>query len=355
MIFDPILDLFRSKAVTIPPLDGAFRPNTLLDDAGVFADLGEADNLVAFGGKLIASSGNAIYSFAAGREQEMVARFPAPVTALALDPAGKLAVALETGKLFVDGVEQTLPVGVGCISALAFAADGTLWLANGSADYSMANWSSDLMRHGASGSIWKRPPGGAQFSQAASGLAFPYGLLPVDGGVIFSESWKHRLVRLDGANGARRIVADKLPGYPARLSPAPGGGAWLAFFAPRNRLIELVLQETHYRIDMIEQVPREFWIAPALSSSRSFLEPLQCGGIKTMGVHKPWSPSRSYGLAVRLDENLQPLFSYHSRANGHRHGTCSAVELNGRLLVASRGGDCIVDAGSADIAQQKVH
>ena len=33
MILDPILDMFRGKAVTIPPLDGAFRPNTRLDGA----------------------------------------------------------------------------------------------------------------------------------------------------------------------------------------------------------------------------------------------------------------------------------------------------------------------------------
>jgi len=61
-----------------------------------------------------------------------------------------------------------------------------------------------------------------------------------------------------------------------------------------------------------------------------------------MGVHKAWAPSRSYGLVVRLDPNLIPLESLHSRANGSRHGTTSAVEAYGRLLVASKGGDCIV-------------
>ena len=39
MILDPILDIFRGKAITIPPLDGAFRPNTRLDDAPVLAEL----------------------------------------------------------------------------------------------------------------------------------------------------------------------------------------------------------------------------------------------------------------------------------------------------------------------------
>lgn len=71
-----------------------------------------------------------------------------------------------------------------------------------------------------------------------------------------------------------------------------------------------------------------------------------------MGVHKPWSPSRSYGLAVRLDEKMQPLFSLHSRADGTRHGVCSVLEDCGRLLVAARGGDCILDIDPADPARK---
>ena len=46
MIFDPILDLFRGKAITIPPLDGALGPNTALDEAAVLATLPAPDNLV---------------------------------------------------------------------------------------------------------------------------------------------------------------------------------------------------------------------------------------------------------------------------------------------------------------------
>ncbi len=146
-----------------------------------------------------------------------------------------------------------------------------------------------------------------------------------------------------GSAAARlSLYLRELPGYPARLSPAADGGAWLAIFAPCNRLIELVLQETHYRTDMMAGVPREFWIAPALSSGRSFLEPLQCGGIRTMGVHKAWAPSRSYGLVVRLGPDHTPLTSMHSRADGHRHGTTCAIEVDGRLLVASKGGDAVL-------------
>ena len=62
-----------------------------------------------------------------------------------------------------------------------------------------------------------------------------------------------------------------------------------------------MLLEHDYRAAMMREVARPHWIAPALASGASFLEPLQSGGVKTMGIHKPWSPSRSYGLVVRLD------------------------------------------------------
>ncbi|TPM91894.1 hypothetical protein [Mesorhizobium sp. B2-1-3A] len=347
MILDPILDMFRGKAVTIPPLDGAFRPNTRLDDAPAFAELTEPDNLLASGERLLASSGNAVYSLGAGAEPKLVETFASPVSALALSPSGELTVALESGKLLISGKEVSLPADVRCITALAYADDGTLWLANGSAEHAPSQWAADLMKKGASGSLWRCGPGAIGFQKVAGDIAFPNGLHPAGEGVLVSESWRHQLVRFSGATGNRSTVLTHLPGYPARLAPARDGGAWLTLFAPRNRLIEFVLQETHYRQDMIDQVPPAYWIAPALASNRSFLEPLQCGGIRTMGIHKPWSPSRSYGLVVRLDRNMQPQFSLHSRANGTRHGICSVAEKDGRLFIASKGGDCVlaVDSG----------
>ena len=132
------------------------------------------------------------------------------------------------------------------------------------------------------------------------------------------------------------------------MYPAPDGGAWLAVFAPRNRLVEFVLQETDYRLDMMAGVPRDFWPAPALSSGHSFLEPLQFGSIKAMGIHKPWAPSRSCGMVVRLDASMGPTGSFHSRANGTRHGTCSVIENNNQLFVAARGGDCILSMHVSD-------
>jgi len=349
MIFDPILDIFRGKAITIPPLDGAFRANTALDDAAVWTDLADADNLAVAGDSVIASSGPELCALDADGGREVLHRYPAAITALAVAADGSRAVALEGGALWIGDAQATLPAAIGCITALAFGADGGLWLANGSSRHPASGWVVDLMQKNALGSVWKGDAGGHEFRKVAGGLAYPYGLLPEPGagGVIVSESWRHRLIRIDPQTGQSRALLSHLPGYPARLTPAAGGGAWLSIFAPRNRLIELVLQERHYRYDMMASVPREFWIAPALASGNSFLEPLQCGGIRIMGIHKPWSPSRSYGLVVRLDADMTPVASLHSRANGARHGTCSAVEHDGRLLVAAKGGGVVLSLDPA--------
>ncbi|MDP3959248.1 MAG: hypothetical protein Q8Q26_04100 [Pseudorhodobacter sp.] len=340
MIFDPVLDLFRGKAVTIPPLDGAFRPNTALDDAPVFASLPAPDNLVFWQGRVVASSGPNL--MAPGGE--VLHRYGSDITALAVSSSGALAVGLEDGSLTIAGAAMALPTDVRCITALAYGPDGRLWLANGSATLPPGQWAADLMQKNASGSVWVQEDG---WQKMAGGLAWPYGLLPDGMGAIVSESWRHRLVGIEG--GKALPVMESLPGYPARLAPAAGGGAWLALFAPRNRLIEFVLQETRYRHAMMAEVPPEFWIAPALASGRSFLEPLQCGGIRMLGVHKAWSPSRSYGLVVRLDAALIPQFSLHSRANGTRHGVTSVLDHQGQLYIASKGGDCILTGGHTEL------
>jgi hypothetical protein len=352
MIFDPILDFFRGKAVTIPPMDGALKPNTALEEANLVSEVPMPDNLVVDEEAMLFSSSNRLFSVPAESEvrASQLARFEVPITALAVSPGGHMAIGLDDGQVLVwDGLGEKrsvkLPADFSCPTALAFADEATLVIAQGSSRNKPSDWALDLMQKNASGAVWRvtldNDGGNDTATRLANGLAFPYGLLLRENGeIIISESWRHRLLRLkDG--GVQPILA-KLPGYPARLTPAGDGGAWLTLFAPRNRMIEFVLQEDGYRRDMLAEVPREFWIAPALSSGSSFLEPLQCGGVKTMGVHKPWSPSRSYGLVVRLDKNLQPIASFHSRANGCRHGVTSVVEFAGVLVVAAKGGNALL-------------
>jgi hypothetical protein len=132
-------------------------------------------------------------------------------------------------------------------------------------------------------------------------------------------------------------VLDTFPGYPSRMAPAAGGGAWLSVFACRSQLVEFVLREPTLRRRMVAEIDPRYWIAPAFASGQSFLEPLQGGGVKQMGMIKPWAPPRSYGLVVRLDEAGRPRYSLHSRVGGINHGVVAAAECHGALYVLARG------------------
>jgi hypothetical protein len=352
MIFDPILDIFRGKAVTIPPMDGALKPNTALDDAPVVLEVDAPDNLCSDagfgdGGRLLFSSGAAVFALE-GDKVEQVQSFDAAVTALAVSPTGDLAIGLDNGELGLmprNGSPRDLPAtaNLACPTALAFDQSGALYVAQGSARHRPSDWAVDLLSKNAFGSVWRLDLAGrGSAKMIVQGLGFPNGLLADRDSVIVSESWQHRVVRL-AAGGTQKPILEKLPGYPAKLAPAGDGGVWLALFAPRNRLIEFTLLEDAYREQMMRDVPREYWIAPALASGGNFLEPLQCGGVKTMGIHKPWSPSRSYGLVVKLDAQLRPVASFHSRANGRRHGITSVAEVKGRVFAASKGGNAILE------------
>jgi hypothetical protein len=100
---------------------------------------------------------------------------------------------------------------------------------------------------------------------------------------------------------------------------------------------------------MMERIDPEFWMAPCLRSGRSPLEPTQQGSVKHLGILKPWSPSRSYGLVARLDAAYRPTASFHSRANGRRHGVTSCLAFGGRVYFTAKGDGIVasfVDEGS---------
>jgi hypothetical protein len=124
----------------------------------------------------------------------------------------------------------------------------------------------------------------------ASDLAYPSGLLLHDGRIAVSEAGRHRLLDFPTLERqAPRILLDDLPGCPGRLSLAPGGGAWVAVFAPR-------------------------------------------------------APSGLIGLALRLDRDFTPTRSLHGRADGKCHGVSSCLEVRGELIVTCKGGNVVVSA-----------
>jgi hypothetical protein len=339
------------QAVTVPPMDGALRPNQAIEEAPVLLTIEAPDNLCDDGGRILFSSRSSVLELRLAGDAAsaaLIETFDPTITALAAHPGGGAAIALNDGRVVLRGgahggktLSQVGDRPIVCPTALLFADADTLLLALGSQQNPPERWKHDLMQGNASGSVWRVDLAGGTASCLGDRLAYPYGLLQAaDGAVIVSESWRNQLIRLSpGAKPAAQLT--DITGYPARLCAAQSG-AWLAVFAPRSQLIEFVLREKDYRDQMMAEIPEELWIAPSIAATRSFLEPLQGGALKQLGILKPWAPTRSYGLLIRLDGSFEPRASLHSRADGRRHGITSCIELDGRLLATSKGGDAIV-------------
>jgi hypothetical protein len=344
-------------SITIPSMDGALRPNSILDGAPVLLSAPRPDNLAQGADAIFFSSGNSIFALpGAGSQSAGEPRhvFEKPVSCLAAHPSGALVVGT-AGALSVRGgrydgktFAQIGGTPLLCPTAICFDGPDALLVCLGSQTNPPDEWKRDLMERNRSGSVWRLNLADGAAIRLADSLGFPYGVsAAADGKVIVSESWLHRLVRVKAGARAEPVLSD-LPGYPARLAPAPDGGAWLTIFAPRRQMVEFVLRETDYRERMMREVHEDYWMAPTLRGGKSFLEPLQGGAVKHLGIAKPWAPTRSYGLVIRLDAAGSPVASIHSRADGVRHGVTSCLESENRLLVASKGGELIV---SVDLAQ----
>jgi hypothetical protein len=222
---------------------------------------------------------------------------------------------------------------------MTFLDANTLIGANGSAQHTPSQWRRDLMTLGRSGEVWRIDLASGEARRLAEGLAWPCGVAgAAEGKLYVSEAWRHRVLAIDAERGGKPMVAlADPPAYPGRISAAAGGGYWLCFFTIRNQLVEFILREKEYRQRMINEVPEAFWMAPALAATGHFEEPLQGSGLKQMGMLKPWAATRAYGLVVRCDSAMQPLASYHSRADGVIHGVTAVCEDRDDLIVSAKG------------------
>ncbi len=337
-------------AVTVPPLDGALKPNSRLEDAPTGIASAEPDNLVALDGAAIWSSGTQLLRAGDGRKAAPFATMVGPVSAVAVSPRGQIAVACEgKGISILDSSGTDTKLGrktgwpVACITAMAFVDEAVLIVCVGSVETKLEAWQRDLLEHRRAGALWRLEVARGEAKRLVGGLGFPNGIVVAgDGSLIVSEAWDTRLVKRNADGRENALLVDDLPGYPGRISRSGRGGYWLTLFAPRSPLIEFVLREDAYRRAMLAEVPSQYWIAPALRSGVSFHEPMQGGALKQMGILKPWAPTLSYGLVIELDTNFVPLQSLHSRAGGKRHGATSTIEVDGRLWLTAKGGDEVV-------------
>jgi hypothetical protein len=337
-----------SAAITVPVMDGALKPNRALDDARVLARLPGIDDLATDGRTLFVSAGAVLHRWD-GSQAVPLHRFASEITALAAHPGGALAVALEGRTVLLGSLrsgawverarlEHSSAGALAGVNALCFEDQEALLLSEGSERRRPAEWCRDLMEKGRSGRVRRWRPGlGSEGATEvlARGLEHAFGVLSFGGQVLYSESWRHRV----GRTACAQAMLAELPGYPSRMAVSAAGGFWLSCFACRTQLVEFVLREDAYRERMLATVDPRYWVAPALRSGASFLEPLQGAGVKQMGVLKPWAPPRSYGLVVHVDAEGRVTRSLHSQVDGQNHGVTAVAECEGMLYVAAKGSD----------------
>jgi hypothetical protein len=349
--------LDRDSVVAVPPMDGPFKPNNGLEQAERLFILPEVDAVAVAGDTAYCSAGRSLYRIENRGDTWTpieVRQFPSRIAFVTGDSDGRLIVGVDSDGLYVtaqgcDWKAVAMPAHLSSSMTAALLLDNCrVLVCIGSTRNRSEDWKRDLMENTAAGLLVVVHLDGGSVQQLAANLAFPYGTLADSAEtVLISESWRHRLIRCRLSEpSAPQPFLEELPGYPARIAPALGGGFWLSLFAPRRQLFELLLGEDDFRSEMIATIDADEWIGPDFAPSDAPDQPLQQGSVRQMGILKPWAPSRSYGLVVRCDKGGAPVRSWHSRADGSLHGVVSIVEWNGRLLLASRGAGVVARLSS---------
>jgi Strictosidine synthase len=342
-----------AAAITVPIFDGALKPNQILEQAETFAELEQPEDLATDGASLFVADGARVLRYD-GDTATTVAEVDRRITALAILPRGGLAVALDGNELRIiggpsDGRSWTSVAGkpLNAANAICATADGRLLVTDGSQTHPYDRWCHDLMSLGRSGRLLELDVTGSSVREIANGLAYAFGAASVGKDVWVCETWAHRVVAYGEGRWGLPVVS-RLPCYPSRLASAPDGGYWVTAFTCRTQLVEFVLRQKAYRVRMMKEIDPRYWIAPALTSGNTFLEPLQGAHLKMRGIHKPWAPPRSYGLVMRLTADGVILYSLHSRVDGKNHGIVAAVECRGTLYALAKGRRRIVALSVAE-------
>ncbi len=343
----------------IPSLDGALSPNDRLDGCTVIGEplAGVDDVATAPDGTVYVSAGRRVLKLSGDDlvTRTLVAELEGDAGGLAVHPDGRLLVcvagrglaAIDPAKPEPRWLESADGRALGGLLSVAASPDGRIFMVEGAVGRTPDQWRHILMEKGRSGRLIACGPDLANPSVLLRDLAYPYGVAAsADGAMLWlTESGAHRLSRFPltaGGIGSGEVIADNLPGYPARLHPDGHGGFFLGLFARRTHLIEFVLKEDDFREEMMRTMPEHHWIAPAFAGGADCLEPMQIGGVKALGIQKPWAPPRSYGLLVHLDSEGEATDSLHSRAGGRFHGITGACRAPQGVVIAARGTGCLV-------------
>lgn len=347
----------RGREAAIAPMDGPLSPNSRLDELeGVKVSGADGPDDVADDGAggLFVSVGSKICRLIRGGDLRDFVRCEGEISGLWGSGDGSVVAGVDGwGLEYFDkrGLEKAryrFPsdcVKQGVTSICSDSATG-IYFSVGSRKHLAQDWVKDLMERNSEGYIAHWTLNSADKPVVvADRLAWPNGLLSERSDsstrLLATESWSHSIRQYQGdRNGFREgpRFAANMVGYPARMCAARRGGYWLALFARRTQLVELVLKEGDYRRAMMSTLAPELWIRPTLRSTGNHLEPLQMGGIRALGIQKAWAPPRSYGLVVRFARDGRIVESLQSRVGGHAHGVTAVREIGDSVVIVSRGG-----------------
>src|SRR5271165_375108 len=341
---------FRSKRQESPSmtLEGVLGPNSRLDEAAGFRVNAPDAICVVSDGRLLFSSANSVFSLRGWGEAPLLwAEFDSSVSALAAAPDGRVAVGFRNGELVVcEGGGRRVagwatPTNLTSVADCLFLSASELVIVDHgySADQnllSVATWD-EVGR----GRILAIAPSGEPRT-VATGLFCPMGVSQdARGDPIVTELERARIIEASG-----KVRQSGYPAYVARLRKISTGYA-MACIGRRDPLIEFLKTEKDFVARMKATIEPRYWIAPRINPEFSHDFPIELGSTRLFGQIKPWAPSFSYGLVIELDENLAPVGSAHSRANGTRHAISDVAEWNGQLVAVSKASGEILELASA--------
>jgi hypothetical protein len=345
------LGLRQRDVDSTPVFDGVLRPNQELDLCRLLGrGLGSPDDVVvAEDGVPLISVDKRVMALNGhwfAPQLESVATFSGRCGALAILGGGAFAVAVDGEGVVIrggssDGRRFNAVAGRALSCVTAAIADGDrLIVAEGSATNKAEAWRRDMFEGNRSGRVVEIDLVSGKSGVIASDLAWASGVaVAPDGGVVVADAWKHRVALLSSGQqkGAVALAYENIPAYPGRITAAQGGGYWLSCFAARTQLVDFVMADKKFARRMMRETDERYWIAPSLCATDHPFEPTQMGAIKQYGAKKPWAPPRSYGLVIRLAEDLSPSASLHSRVDGKRHGITGVATAASKLFVVSKG------------------
>ncbi len=308
--------------------------------------------IVARGGELYTglSNGDILKINTDGQQPEIVANTGGRPLGLDVDAQGRLLVAdAMKGLLRVTGRGQDVKVEslltsvphpgpqdrVRYADAVKVGPGGIIWLTDASRRFGAKEWGStfeasvlDVLEHSCTGRIIAQDPNTLVARVAMTGLCFPNGLeFTRDGKTMFiAETGTYRILAVDLAKlslvrtaqgdngvptldqamkqGAVRVFADNLPGFPDNLTRSASGRLWVGLTKPRSPVIDAVAAHPFMR-QLTLRLPRFLWPVP-----------------------------KAYGHVIAFDENGKVVDDLQDPSGAYPE-TTSATEADGKLFIQS--------------------